>query len=92
MIESFRHKGLKRFYEKADRSGLRPDLVQKIRQILTAMEAAETPEELNLPTFHFHALTGDRKGAFSITVRANWRITFRWRQGRAYEVNLEDYH
>jgi proteic killer suppression protein len=53
---------------------------------------AETPEELDLPTFHFHALTGDRRGQFSVTVRANWRITFTFRQGGACDVNLEDYH
>ncbi|HWX42923.1 MAG TPA: type II toxin-antitoxin system RelE/ParE family toxin [Blastocatellia bacterium] len=92
MIASFRHKGLKRLYEKGDRSGLRPDLVGKIRQILTALEAAEAPAELDLPTFRLHALAGNRKGTFSVTVRANWRITFRFRQGTAYEVDLEDYH
>jgi len=92
MIDGFKHKGLKRFYEKDDRGGLRPDLVEKIRQILTALDAAETPEELDLPTFHWHPLKGDRKGTFSVTVRASWRITFKFKQGNAYEVNFEDYH
>jgi proteic killer suppression protein len=53
VIDSFRHKSLKRLYEKGDRSGLRPDLVPKIRQVLTALEAAETPEELDLPHVTF---------------------------------------
>ena len=92
MIESFRHKSLKLFYEKNDRSGLSADHVEKIKRILSSLEAAETPDELDLPTFHFHALTGDKKGLFSITVRANWRITFRFENGKAYDVNLEDYH
>jgi len=92
MIGSFRHKGLRRFYEKGDSRGLRPDFVARIRQVLSALDAAETPEELDLPTFHLHTLTGDRKGTFSVTVRANWRITFTFRQGSAYDVNLEDYH
>jgi proteic killer suppression protein len=62
MIKSFRHKGLKRLYEKNDRSGLSADLVAKIQIILSSLDAAETPEELDLPTFHFHSLAGDRKG------------------------------
>jgi toxin HigB-1 len=92
MIENFKHKGLKRFYEKNDRSGLDSERVVKIKKILSSIEAAESPEELDLPTFHFHPLTGDRKGFFSITIRANWRITFRFEHGNAYDVNLEDYH
>ena len=92
MIDSFRHKGLKRLYEKGDRSGLPAVPVPKIRQILTALEAAETPEELDLPTFHLHPSKGDRKGTFAVTVRANWRITFKFSRGSAHDVNLEDYH
>jgi toxin HigB-1 len=92
MIENFKHKGLRRFFENSDRSGLTADHVGKIKNILSTLDAAETPDELDLPTFHFHELKGDRKGVFSITVRANWRITFRFEHGNAYEVNLEDYH
>lgn len=92
MIENFKHKGLARLYESGDRSGIRPDLLAKVAVILTALDAAETPEELDLPTFRFHPLKGDRKGCFSVTVRANWRITFRFRQTNAYDVDLEDYH
>ena len=85
MIESFRHKGLKRFYEKYDRSGLPADQLAKIKRILSSLDAAESPEELDLPTFHFHSLTGGRKGFFSVTVHANWRITFRFEKGKVYE-------
>jgi len=79
-------------YEHGDRSGVHPDHAEKIRQILSALEAAERPEELALPGFHFHRLTGNRRGYFSVTVRANWRITFRFAEGKAYDVHLEDYH
>jgi len=92
MIDNFKHKGLKRFYEQNDRSGLRPDLVEKIRKILTALDAAEAPKEMDLPMFHFHSLTGNKKGVFAVTVRANWRVTFTFQQGMACDVNLEDYH
>jgi proteic killer suppression protein len=92
MIDNFKHKGLKRLYDKNKSSGLRPDFVQKIRQILSALDAAESPEEMDLPTFHFHALKGDRKDTYSVTVRANWRITFKFENGAACGVDLEDYH
>jgi proteic killer suppression protein len=45
-----------------------------------------------LPLFRFHRLTGDRRGTYAVTVKANWRVTFRFHEGAAYDVNLEDYH
>ena len=92
MIENFKHRGLQRFYENNDRSGLNPEYVKKIKTILSMLDAAETPEEMAVATFRFHALTGDRRGTYSVTVRANWRITFEFRRSNACDVNLEDYH
>jgi toxin HigB-1 len=67
-------------------------LLNKAREILSALDAADRPEEMALPSFHFHPLKGDRRGTYSVTVRANWRITFSFRQGAACDVDLEDYH
>jgi toxin HigB-1 len=92
VIESIKHKGLRRLYERNDRSGIRPDLVEKVQKILSALEAAIRPEEMILPSFRLHPLTGDRRGTYSVTVKANWRITFRFHDGAACDVNLEDYH
>ena len=92
MIETIKHKGLRRLFEKNDRSGIRPDMVNKAQKILTALEAADSPEDMALPMFRFHPLTGDRRGTYSVTVKANWRVTFGFHQGAAYDVNLEDYH
>ena len=92
MIETIQHKGLRRLYEKNDRSGIRADLVEKLQKILSALEAANGPADMALPLFRFHSLTGDRRGTYSVTVKANWRITFRFQDGAAYDVNLEDYH
>ena len=92
MIETIQHKGLRRLYEKNDRSGLRADLVEKLQKILSALEAANGPEDMALPLFRFHPLTGGRRGTYSVTVKANWRVTFRFQDGAAYDVNLEDYH
>ena len=92
MIGTIKHKGLRRLYEKNDRSGIRPDLVDKAQKILSALEAADAPKDMALPMFRFHQLTGDRRGTYSVTVKANWRVTFRFHNGAAHDVNLEDYH
>ena len=85
MIDTIKHKGLRRLYEKNDRSGIRPDLVEKIRKILSALEAANGPEDMLLPSFRFHPLTADRRGSYAVTVKANWRVTFRFHEGAAQD-------
>lgn len=92
MIQSFKHKGLKRLYEKGDVSLIRPDLVNVVSDILTLIDTAATVQALNLPGYRLHPLKGDLKGFWSMTVRANWRIIFRFEDGDAYDVELIDYH
>lgn len=92
MIESFRHKGLKDFWEKSSRKGIPPASAPRIERVLDALDAATDVSQLNLPGFKLHPLKGDRKGEWSIWVSENYRITFRFAQGDAYDVNLEDYH
>ena len=92
MIESFRHKGLQRLYENDDRRKLPADMVDRIRRILSALDAATVIEALNQPTLRLHALKGDLKGFRAVTVRANWRIIFRFEDGRVFDVDLVDYH
>ena len=92
MIESFRHKGLKRLFENDYRKGVGAEHVRKIENILGLLDAAQKVEEMNLPTFRLHQLTGDLKGFWSVTVRANWRIVFRFEDGGAFDVDLTDYH
>jgi toxin HigB-1 len=92
MIENFRHKGLKRFYEDDDHNLLPPEMVERIRDILSALEAAETIEGLSRPSFRLHPLKGQLKGFWAVTARANWRIIFRFANSKAYDVDLVDYH
>jgi toxin HigB-1 len=92
MIESFKHKGLRQLFEDDNPRGVNPEHVRKIGQILAALYAAQTIEALNLPTFRLHPLTGNLKGFWSITVRANWRVIFRFENGKAFDVDLVDYH
>jgi proteic killer suppression protein len=92
MIVSFRHRGLKRFFEEDDSRKLPPGMVNRIREILARLSQAEVIEDMNVHSYRLHPLKGNRKGEWGVTVRANWRITFRFEQGYALEVNLEDYH
>jgi len=92
VIRSFKHRGLKRLYERNDRSGIRPDLADTVQEILTVLDDATTPQELNLPGYRLHSLKGDLAGFWSVTVRANWRIIFRFEDSDAFDVELIDYH
>ncbi len=92
-IRNIRHKGLKRFVEDNDPKGLRRDLVDRIRNVLAALIVAENLTALqSLPGWRVHPLTGDRKGAWSISVSGNWRITFELEGDDICNLNLEDYH
>ena len=92
MVRSFKHRGLKRLFEQDDRSGIRPDLVDTVQEILTVLDDAATPHNLNLPGDRLHPLKGALKGFWSVTVRANWRIIFRFEETDAFDVELIDYH
>ena len=60
--------------------------------ILDRLDVVATVRDMNVPGLAFHALKGDRQGKFAVRVTGNWRITFRFSDGDAYDVNLEDYH
>jgi proteic killer suppression protein len=92
MIESFKHKGLRQLFEDDNARGVNAKHLRKIKQILAVLDAAETVEALQLPTFRLHPLKGDLKGNWAITVRANWRIVFRFEDGKVFDVDLVDYH
>jgi toxin HigB-1 len=92
MIKSIRHKGLRRFFEDDDGSKLPPDMLNRIRIILSTLHATQEIEGMNVPTFRLHILKGELKGFFAVTVRANWRIIFRFEDGDAFDVDFIDYH
>ena len=92
MIASFKHKGLKRLFERNDPSGIRADLLDKVERILAVLDAASVPQALDLPGYRLHPLKGEWTGYWAVTVRANWRIVFRSEGGHAADVALVDYH
>ena len=92
MIQSFKHRGLKRLYERGDRSGVGSDLRDPVEDILARLDESDSPQAMDLPGYRLHPLKGDRKGFWSVTVRANWRIIFRFQGADAFDVELVDYH
>ena len=92
MIKSFKHKGLQRYFETGNTSGIQSAHVKKIRMRLTALHTATILEDLDLPGFRLHKLKGKMVDIWAIDVSGNWRITFKFNQGDVYIVNYEDYH
>lgn len=92
-VRSIAHKGLRRLYEEGSSKGLSAETLDKLRKMLTFLDAMQGPEELRaLPTWKAHVLTGDRKGTWSLHVTRNWRLTFRIQDDEIVDINLEDYH
>jgi len=94
-IRNVAHRGLRRFIQHNDASGLAPSVVEKVRNILTFLQEMEDVQELrDVPSWNAHQLTGDRKGSWSLTVTRNWRITFRIEQveREILDLDYEDYH
>lgn len=92
MIKSFRHKGLKDFFETGSKRGITSEMATRVRIRLDVIDAAKTIADINLPGFRLHELKGQRTGTWSIWVSGNRRIIFNFIDGHAYEVDLEDYH
>jgi toxin HigB-1 len=92
MIKSFKHKGLRLFFEAEDYSGIQAKHRKRLKSQLAALDTAEIIEDMDLPGYRLHPLKGQRKNCWSITVSGNWRITFEFENGNAYIVNYEDYH
>jgi proteic killer suppression protein len=92
MIRTFKDAALKRYWNTGKSKGISAQDLPKIKRILTSLNAATSPADMNLPLYRFHQLKGSRKGTYSVTVLANWRVTFEWENGAAVRVDLEDYH
>ncbi len=92
MILGLRHRGLKRLYERGDRSRVSPQLADQAEDILGLLDMAEDPKDMDLPGYRLHKLRGNLRGYWSITVSGNWRIVFQFEGGNALNIDLIDYH
>jgi len=92
VIQSFRHKGLRRFYETESVAGVQPKHAKRLRMLLAALDSAQTVADMDVPGFKLHPLKGEEKGRWSVWVNGNWRVTFEFKDGQAYALDYEDYH
>jgi proteic killer suppression protein len=92
MIRSFKHKGLKTFYEAGNTKGIQSAHARKLRMQLAALDTAHSIEDMDVPGYRLHQLKGIRKGFWSISVNGNWRLTFEFLDGNVHILNYEDYH
>ena len=92
MIVQFRHRGLRRLYERGDRRFVPAQRVGKIERILARLDVAGEPADMNLPGFQLHPLRGDLAGFRAVSVSGNWRIIFRFEADNVRDVDLVDYH
>lgn len=92
VILSIRHKGLKRLYEDDDARGVFSEHLAKFRDILARLDSASSSADMDLPGFRLHPLKGERQGFWAVTVRANWRVVFRFSGTDVMDVDYLDYH
>ncbi len=93
MIQSFRHRGLRRLYEEGIAKDLPIHVVAKIENMLAVIDQANAVDEIRLfPGWRLHKLKGDRKNVWSLTVTGNWRLIFRFENGDAFDLDYVDYH
>ncbi len=92
MIKSFRHKGLRKFFETGRTAGIQASHAKRLRMQLAALDTAQSIDDMDLPGFALHPLKGEMQGRWAVSVNGNWRLTFEFQDGNAYVLDYEDYH
>lgn len=92
MIMSFRHKGLRQYYDSGSLAGIQPSHAKRLKMQLAALDTAQTITDMDIPGFRLHPLKGNEQGRWSIWINGNWRITFEFENGNAFVLDYEDYH
>lgn len=92
MIKSFKHRGVEKYFFKGLKSGIQAKHAKRLRLILARLDASTCAQDMNLPGLRLHELKGKRKGAWSVNVSGNWRLTFQFDGPDAILVDYEDYH
>ena len=92
MIQSFRRKGLERFFREGSKAGIQPKHEKRLRLQLGRLDAARSAADMNLPGWRWHPLTGGLKGHWAVWVDENWRLTFGFEGTDAVLVDYQDYH
>ncbi len=89
---SFRHKGLRKYFESGSLAGIQTAHANRLKMQLAALDTAQVIEDMDIPGFRLHPLKGSERGRWSIWVNGNWRVTFEFENGNAFVLDYEDYH
>lgn len=92
MITSFKHKGLGKYFATGSLAGIQPIHAKRLKMQLSALDTAQSIDDMDIPGFRLHALKGSEAGRWSIWVSGNWRVTFVFENGNALILDYEDYH
>jgi len=92
MIKSFKHKGLQKFYESGSKKRIHPEHISKLARILDRLDASIEPQDIGLPGYKLHELSGKEKGTWAVWISGNWRVTFQFEGENAVKVDYTDYH
>jgi proteic killer suppression protein len=92
VIQSFRHKGVQRFFGTGSKAGIQPKHAGRLKLLLAQLNISQTPAEMNLDGWDWHALKGDMAGHWAVSVNGNWRLTFTFDGVDAVLVDYKDYH
>jgi len=92
MIKSFAHKGLEKFFLTGSKTGIQADHAKKLARQLAFLNVASDPQEMDMPGWKLHPLTGDMAGHWAVWINGNWRLTFRFDGEDAEIVDYQDYH
>lgn len=92
MIQKIRHKGFEKLYEEDSAAKVNPDHADKLRRILARLDAASSPQDMDLPGYRLHKLKGKYENHWAVEVSRNWRVVFRFEGGHATDVDFVDYH
>jgi len=93
MIKSFRNAAAEAAWKRRFLKGVPNDIMKVAHRKLTQIHNASSLNDLRAPPGNrLEALTGDRKGQYSIRINDQWRVCFRWKDGDAYDVEIVDYH
>jgi toxin HigB-1 len=92
VIRSYRHKGLKKFAQTGSKAGIQPSHASRLRRLLTALDVASAPADMNAPGNNLHSLKGDLANHWSVSISGNWRLTFAFEGEDVILVDYQDYH
>jgi proteic killer suppression protein len=92
VIRTFRHRGIEKVFKTGAKTGIQPSHEAWLCILLTTLNLASVPQDMNRPGWDWHPLKGELKGHWAVTVNKNWRLTFTFDGADAILVDYQDYH